>query len=310
MAKNLILATLIFAAMSLSVEAKTYKQMFGVEPPALPSATNVVATMDFKQGVVSLPGAGATLNVPKDYYYLDARDAKKVLVDLWKNPPASADGTLGMLLPAQYAPDRPELWGAVLSYNPDGFVSDEDAESTDFDEVLKELQASTVENNHQREIEGFEPIKLVGWASPPHYDKTTHALHWARDLVFGTDPAAPHTLNYQLRKLGREGVLELNFVAGMSDLPAIQASIPSVVGLVNFDPGKAYGDFKDGDKIAAYGLAGLIAAGAGAKLAAKVGLLALGLAFLKKGAVFVIIALGAILKPITNFFRRKPGGTA
>jgi uncharacterized membrane-anchored protein len=310
MAKNLILATLILVAISSIAEAKTYKEMFGVEPPVLPAATSVVATMDFMQGSINLPGAGAHLTIPEGYYFLDPKDAKKLLVDIWKNPPDAAAGTLGMLFPAQYAPDRPELWGAVISYSPDGFVSDDDAESTDFDEVLKELQASTSENNRQREIEGFEPIKLVGWASPPHYDKANHALHWARDLLFGTDPAAPHTLNYQLRKLGREGVLELNFVAGMSDLPAIQASIPGVVGLVNFDPGKAYGDFKDGDKVAAYGLAGLIAAGAGAKLAAKVGFLALALAFLKKGAFLVVIALGAIFKPVMSFFRRKPDGTA
>ena len=110
--------------------------------------------------------------------------------------------------------------------------------------------------------------------------------------------------------LGREGVLELNFVAGMSDLPEITASIPSVIGLAHYNAGKTYGEYKDGDKVAAYGLAGLIAVGAGAKLAAKVGILALGLAFLKKGAIFILIAAGAILRPILNFFRRKPTDSA
>jgi len=300
----------ILAAWTTLAEAKTYKEMFGAEPPAQPSATSVVGTMDFKQGKIALPGAGATLDVPQGYYFLDTRDTTKVLVDLWKNPPGSGSDTLGMLLPAKHPPDSPALWGAVISYNPDGFVSDEDAASTDFNEVLKQLQESTEESNKQRKIEGYEPIKLVGWASPPHYDKTTHALHWARDLLFGTDPSAPHTLNYQLRMLGREGVLELNFVAGMSDLPEIKESIPAVSGLAHFDPGKTYGDYKDGDKVAAYGLAGLIAAGAGAKIAAKVGFLALALAFLKKGAVFILIAAGAIFRPILNFFRRKPDGTA
>ena len=137
-----------------------------------------------------------------------------------------------------------------------------------------------------------------------------HALHWARDLLFGTDPAAPHTLNYQLRMLGREGVIELNFVAGMSDLSEVKASIPQVIALVHFNPGNTYGDYRDGDKVAAYGLAGLIAVGAGAKIAAKVGFLALALAFLKKGVVFILIAAAAIAKPIINFFRRKPDETA
>jgi uncharacterized membrane-anchored protein len=117
---------------------------------------------------------------------------------------------------------------------------------------------------------------------------------------------APHTLNYQLRILGREGVLQVNFVAGMDQLQDIKSNIASVAGLVSYDRDKKYEDHVEGDKIAAYGLAGLIATAAGAKIAAKIGFLALALAFLKKGGIILAVAAGAIFRPIANLFKKKP----
>ena len=51
--------------------------------------------LDFQHGVIKLPEAKATLNVPADFYYLSPADAKTVLVDIWGNPPAAAEGTMG-----------------------------------------------------------------------------------------------------------------------------------------------------------------------------------------------------------------------
>lgn len=304
-------AVLMLAACATLAEAKTYKEMFGTEPQSeIPGAAATVGSMDFKQGDIKLPGAHATLHVPAGYYYLDNSDTRKVLVTLWGNPGDAAGDVLGMLFPKTYSPADPRAWGATISYSDDGYVSDEDADSMDFNAVLTDLQQQTNAANEERKKLGFEKITLVGWASPPHYDVASHTIHWARDLLFGDDPQAPHTLNYQLRALAREGVLNYNFIAGINDLEQVKASIPVVTGMVTFDAGKTYGDFRDGDKMAAYGLAGLIAAGAGAKIAAKVGILALALVFLKKGAVFILVAAAAIFRPILSFFRRKPDGTA
>lgn len=170
---------------------------------------------------------------------------------------------------------------------------------------MNELKTAAIEGNVEREKQGYEPITLVGWASPPFYDKSTHALHWARDLIFGKDQSASHTLNYSLRILGREGVLQMNFVAGLPQLPEIKAAIPDMTKIATFDTGKAYTDFRDGDKLAAYGMMGMIAAGAGAKLAAKVGFLALGLAFLKKGGVLIFLAGAAMLRFAKGLFGKK-----
>lgn len=300
-----ILALSVFMASSAIAEAKTYREMFGSEPNLSPEYSAIVGSLDFKQGKVSLPAAQAQLDIPAEFYFLDPADTKKVLVDLWGNPPGSAEGHLGMVFPAKYAPDADKAWGSVIDYLKDGYVSDADALTTDFTELLAQLKEASAENNIEREKQGYDPITLVGWASPPHYDLETHTMHWARDLIFGKDPNAPHTLNYSVRILSREGVLQMNFVSGLEQLDEIKSGLPGVTGMVQFDAGQAYADFKEGDAVAAYGMAGLIAAGAGAKVAAKAGLLAVALAFLKKGGVLVVIAGAAAMRFFKGLLGRK-----
>lgn len=305
MSKKYIVSVALLLLSCTFAEAKTYSEIFGSEAELPAELKTLVESLDYKQGIVDLPLAHAKLNVPPEFYFLDQADAARVLTQLWGNPPAAAEGNLGMIFPVKYAPESSNSWGSVIDYMEDGYVSDIDAQATDFDALLTELKQAAIEGNLQREKDGYDPITLVGWASPPFYEKSAHTLHWARDLLFGKDPNSPHTLNYSLRILGREGVLQLNFVAGLEQLTEIKAAIPSMTKLATFDSGKAYTDFRDGDKLAAYGMAGLIAAGAGAKIAAKVGFLAIALAFLKKGGVLLFIAGAAIVRFAKGLFGQK-----
>lgn len=295
----------LVALLTTQAQALPYQQIFPNSSAFPEQAKSILETLDFQQGSIKLPDAKATLNVPKGFYYLSPADTRKVLVDVWGNPPAAAEGTLGMIFPVKYAPTEAEAWGSVVEYDADGYVSDADAASIDYDELLQNIKDSVNENNTERQKQGFDAIHLIGWASPPRYDQPAHAMHWARDLVFGNDMTALHTLNYSVRVLGREGVFQFNFVAGLDQLKEIQAAIPTVTKLVEFDKGMAYTDYVDGDKMAAYGMAGMIAAGAGAKVAAKVGLLAVGLAFLKKIGFVLIIAAGAAMRFFKGLFRRN-----
>lgn len=87
------------------------------------------------------------------------------------------------------------------------------------------------------------------------------------ELALGTTPA--HTLNYNVRVLGRRGVLVLNAVGSMDQLQAIKPAMQQVLGFVNFNEGHRYADFLPGkDRTAAYGIAGLVAG----VVAAKAGL--------------------------------------
>ena len=106
-----------------------------------------------------------------------------------------------------------------------------------------------------------------------------------------------------MRALGRRGVLKINFVAGMEQLDEIKGVIPAVMDMPQFEAGSRYADFVPGvDKVAAYGIGGLIAG----KILSKAGILAIALVFLKKGWILVVLALGGLWRVVAGFFRRGP----
>ena len=156
------------------------------------------------------------------------------------------------------------------------------------------MKESTSAANDERKEQGYQPVELIGWAAPPRYDQAAHKLYWAKELQFGA--AQRHTLNYDIRVLGRRGVLSLNAVASMEQLRTIEKDMQAVLSFVEFNDGNRYADYKPGvDKIAAYGIGALIAG----KLVAKAGLFKLIIAALVAGKKFVVVglvALGAFLK--------------
>jgi uncharacterized membrane-anchored protein len=136
-------------------------------------------------------------------------------------------------------------------------------------------------------------VHVVGWAQPPAYDVGAHSLIWARELNF--EGQQIHSLNYDVRLLGRRGVLSLNMVATMPDIRAVRGAANLLASTASFDTGARYADFDSAtDKEAGYGLAGLVAAGAGVAAAKKLGLLAILLGFGKKFIVLILIAGAAI----------------
>jgi uncharacterized membrane-anchored protein len=261
-------------------------------------AADFIAKLDAKTGIIKIDAAKATLNVPEAYYYLDAEDARAVLEEAWGNPPDET--VLGMLLPAGMTPLDDGAWAATFSYQEDGYVSDKDAAKTDYAKVLKDMQKDAVESNKWRVENNYTPIEIVGWAEPPIYSADTHKIYWAKELKFGD--AAVNTLNYDIRVLGRSGVLVIGFIADMTALPKIREAAPEVLDLASFDEGARYADFKKGDKIAAYGLAGLVAGGLIAK---KTGLIAAILLFGKKFIAIIAVAAAGLFAAVRKFFAKK-----
>lgn len=265
------------------------------EPKTSAPATPI--QLNYLTGEITLGSDLAKLRLPADLRFLGPQDARKVLVDLWGNPPQ--DPPLGMILPLDIEPDQPESWAVVVTFEEEGFVEDKDADSIDYNALLKQMKEDSVQANEERKKAGFEPVELVGWATPPHYDKAAKKLYWAKDLRFGA--SADHTLNYNIRILGRRGVLVLNTVAAMSELKTVEAATPHILSAVEFNPGHRYADFVPGtDKLAAYGIGALIAG----KVAAKAGLFKVILAFLLAAKKLVVVALVAIASFVKRLFSR------
>ncbi|RZK16037.1 MAG: DUF2167 domain-containing protein [Hymenobacter sp.] len=247
-------------------------------------------SLTYQTGHLTLPGGVGELTVPAGYRYLDSAQSRRVLTKYWHNP----DGTsLGMLFPKDKGPLDEHSWAYVIEYNPMGYVKDDDASDINYTELLADMQKEMEEENPEREKSGFEAIHLMGWGATPYYDKAQHTLHWAKLLRFGSSPDS--TLNYNVRLLGRKGVLVLNAVASPEQLPAIKASIPGLLANVSFAKGQQYTDYNAGiDEVAAYTIGGLVAG----KVLAKVGFFAIILKFWKLG----ILALGGAWAAIKRFF--------
>jgi uncharacterized membrane-anchored protein len=89
--------------------------------------------------------------------------------------------------------------------------------------------------------------------------------------------------------------------AVLGDLPVIRAVIPDVMQMAQFEPGSQYADYVPGaDKVAAYGIGGLIAG----KVLAKAGLLAMLLVFFKKGWIIGVLALGGLIRLVAGLLRK------
>jgi uncharacterized membrane-anchored protein len=253
-------------------------------------------------GIVKLPDAKATLTVPAGYGFLDKAQSKVLLTEVWSNPPEESEGVLGILLKVKGGAID-DTWAAVITFDDSGYVTDTDAADIDPAKLLAEEQAAEVAMNQARIKEGYGSVNFTGWAEPPSYDAAGNRIYWAKRLKFSD--AETESLNYNIRVLGRRGYLAMNFVAGLQDLPAVKAAAPDVLKIATFDAGETYADFNDGDKASGLGLAGLIGGAAAVGVAKKLGLLAIIIAFAKKGFVIIIPLFLWLWSKFKGVFNKK-----
>ncbi len=289
MLKNLAFALFLFATGAA----------FAADPSA-PSMTaqQFEASLKYQDGKISLPGNIATLNLPSTFRYLSPADAERVIVEGWGNPPGHK--TLGMIVPAATSLMTQAGWGVVVTYQEDGHVKDDDADSIKYDELLKQMQEGTEEDNAARKKAGYAPMTLVGWAEKPSYDKANHKLYWAKELRTGGDNGSG--LNYNIRVLGRKGVLVLNAVASMDQIAKIKTEMTQVTAFSEFTDGNRYADFDSkSDKTAEYGIAALVLGG----VAAKAGLFGKLLVLLLAAKKLIIVGIGALVVGFNKLIGRK-----
>ena len=277
------------------------------DPPAQPSPEALKAmasSLKWQTGTITLQDGLAKINLTDNFRFLGNADARKVLHDMWGNP--DDPDILGMIFPQDKGPLDRDGWAVTVNYEESGYVKDDDAGKINYTDLLKQMQEHARQSNPAREKEGYPSIELVGWAAPPHYDQATHKLYWAKDLKFGD--ASGDVLNYDIRILGRRGVLVLGAISPIEDFPQIDKKVPDILSMVDFQTGNTYAEFDPKiDKVAKYGLAGLIAGGVLAG-AAKLGLLKglwVGLLALKKVLVVAVVAIVAGFKKFLAKFSGK-----
>lgn len=254
----------------------------------------IEASLKFEKGKINLPGGIGIVNVPPGFEYLNSENAELVLHNLWGNP--EGNETLGLLVPEGVRVTDPASYAFILTYEEMGYVKDDDADDIDYTELLTEMQTDMEAENQERVNLGYEPIALVGWAETPFYDPEKHVLHWAKELRFGE--SEHNTLNYNIRILGRKGVVVLNAVASMEQLPAVKENITPMLSAFQYTDGNHYGDFNpDVDEVAAWTIGGLVAG----KVLAKAGIFAL----LLKNIKLIGLALVGLFGGLWKWYRKK-----
>jgi len=272
-------------------------------PAAQDPSQGSTPELDFQTGSVAVGSGLAEIDLPDGWTWLGARDARWVVESAWGNPPSP--NVLGMAWPPSAAGDEGmdlASWAVIVTFDSDGHVDDSDAADIDYEELLSQMRSDDRADNRTRRERGYPTVELLGWAEPPHYDPAGKRLYWAKRLRFEGTPEP--TLNYNVRLLGRDGVLVMNAVASNEELAPVSAGCKGLVAGARFVPGKRYEDYRQGiDPVAAYGLGGLIAG----KALLKVGFLKGILLMLAKGwKVVALVAIG-LLSALRKFFgARRP----
>ena len=234
-------------------------------------------------------GDQATINIPKNYVFLDSKNTSQFL-EINGNPPREGHYV--------FAPENLD-WFAVFNFNPSGYVKDD--EKINADDLLDSMKKSDSSENDQRKKLGMGPIYTVGWAVPPHYDLETKRLEWGIKLKSDRNEGF---VNYAIRLLGRDGVMDLTLVADTETLTSDISALKTAMKGFNFVSGKKYTEFKEGDKVAQYGLAALILGGAAA-VATKKGLWAVIGGFFVAFWKLILGAGVALLAGLGSLFKRK-----
>ena len=249
-----------------------------------------------EKGSISHHGQHFGINVPEGYVYLNKEKANRLLADYWENP--ADDQVLGVLLSDTVNIYAEAEIAYIIYYMDSGYVSDKDAKDIDYDDLLVELKKD-VKKASDNLPEGYNKYELIDWAVTPKYDAEKKTLVWAKHLRFGGEY---ETLNYDIRILGKQGIVIMQAVANMEDCAKVIADENLIVSSVKFDSGYTYADFNPAtDHVAEWTIGGLIAG----KVLAKAGLFAkLGLLLAKfwKIIAVAVIAIGA---PLVKSFKKK-----
>jgi uncharacterized membrane-anchored protein len=254
-------------------------------PDAAPAAEQSVPELKYSTGDILLPNKVATLHLGEKYHYLSPEEANKLL-QAWGNPPDEV--TQGAVLPADVNPFAEGGWAVFLTYEDDGHIDDSDANKIDYDDLLKDMKEGVEDNNDARKKAGYREMHLVGWAEPPRYDAAAKKLYWAKEI----SSAGGSSLNYDVRVLGREGVLSMEAVAPIEILQQVRTEMRPLLEVAEFNEGYRYAEFNSKtDRLAEYGLGALIAGGVAAKLGLFGKLFAILLAA-KKAIILGLIAIG------------------
>lgn len=199
----------------------------------------------------------STFDVPQGLVFLNPTDTK-TMMELMHNP---SSGQEYLFAPENFS------WFGLFEFTNSGYIKDD--EKIDATAILNNIRLATDEANKERRARGWSTMKVIGWKYPPYYDVETRRLEWAID---GRDENTGPVINFNTRILGRHGVTSVVLITSPEKFDTQVREFKTALKNYSFNIGERYTEFKQGDRVAEYGLSALIIGGATAA-AAKTGLL-------------------------------------
>ena len=243
----------------------------------------------------------ATFSLPEGFGFIPQKEAAAYM-KLMGNQ--TGDEFMGMLVPLGSRDDKGGQWFVSVQYDPAGYIKDDDAKHWDADKLLQSLKDGTEAGNAERISAGIPALMVTRWIQAPVYEPGSHRLTWSAEAKNKDGNDSDPTINYNTYVLGREGYISLNLVTATSTVDQDKTEAGKLLSAVDFKSGKRYSDFNAStDKVAAYGLAALVAGVA----AHKLGLIALIGAALLKFSKLIIIAVVAFGAGISRWFKGRFG---
>lgn len=273
-------------AIATSITAVAQASAEAPDPPASENAAEnefikVIKSIDWTTSGSGSLGSMATFQVPDGYRFTGNSGTVK-LMEAYGNLTNGSE--LGYISPLDMS------WFAVFEFDGVGYVKDDEKDNLDADKILEQLKEGQLQANKRLAERGMQTLTVTGWQKPPFYNPQTHNLEWAIRLRSGV---GGETINYKTKILGRRGVMDVVLVCSEAQLSTVVPEYQKLLTGFTYNKEDSYASFKSGDKIAQYGLTGLIVGG-GLLLAAKSGLLGK----LMKPIIIGVIAIGAFFKRI------------
>ena len=298
---------------SLGIAVALVIALFSAKPASAQSAededesTRLFESIEWIAGPdVGRLGNEAEVQIPESCRFTESAGAKAFMLAT-QNPPSGNER--GILL-CENPNDPEDHYFVVFTYDASGYVRDDEGKSLDAAKILATLRSGNEAGNRERRSLGWSELTINGWVSEPFYDPATNNLTWSLRL---SDDTQESTVNHSVRLLGRGGVMHVDLVTGDEQLEAAVPAFEAMLTGFTYVEGQRYAEWRDGDKMASYGLTALVAGGAGAA-AVKLGLFGklwkVIAGFMAAAGKFIVVLVVAIGAKLRSMFSRKEPATA
>ena len=171
-------------------------------------------------------------------------------------------------------------------YVNEGYVKLDDWKDVNADKFIKQLRDDSKEGNKIRAENNMPTVERMEWITEPTLNRLKNSVYYALDVYFSDGESS---VNASLLLLGRYGYTEVGYTGEPNYFRENKETILThIVENYSFVEEKKYSNFTTGDKVAAAGIGGLLAASLGIK-AFKAGGIAALLLILKKAWFIIFI---------------------